>query len=201
MSFEFGIIGHISRCGIIGSSWDKHYTTLSRIRNKQYETSYQFSRLMFIWFECESDSLCVTENGVRVDRKTDWLMLFREWVVFIIVTVLVNTAVFCYKNNICLYKMLHVSTLKGLHQAWMNKKEGSRISWIVIRMKEVCFWQLYLLQLCYCIKIKFVVIRIYKPSFVCIICFLGTFAKLRKAIISFVVCLSAWNNSLRLDGF
>jgi hypothetical protein len=40
-------------------------------------------------------------------------------------TILVNTTVFYYKSNICLYKMPHVSTFKGNHQARINKKAST----------------------------------------------------------------------------
>jgi hypothetical protein len=42
---------------------------------------------------------------------------------------LFNSPLFYYKNNICLYKMLHVLSQKGHYQALINKKEGSEVSW------------------------------------------------------------------------
>ena len=51
-------------------------------------------------------------------------------------TVLLNTTLPYYENNIYVYKLLHVSTSKGHHQARINTKEGSKILWIVFPMKE-----------------------------------------------------------------
>jgi hypothetical protein len=57
---------------------------------------------------------------VRMHFKLNILFVsFWEFkLLFVIInTVLANTAVFYYKNNICLYKMLHVSTFLFIH-AW-----------------------------------------------------------------------------------
>jgi hypothetical protein len=47
--------------------------------------------------------------------------------------ILLNTTSFYYKNNICLYKAQRVSTPKGHHDTWINKKQGSQTSWVTVQ--------------------------------------------------------------------
>jgi hypothetical protein len=42
----------------------------------------------------------------------------------VITTILVNANFICYKNNICVYKTVHVLILKSRHQARINKRKG-----------------------------------------------------------------------------
>jgi len=48
-------------------------------------------------------------------------------------TILINTTSFCYKNNICLHTVPRVTTPKGHHDTWINKKQGKQISWVTMQ--------------------------------------------------------------------
>jgi hypothetical protein len=54
---------------------------------------------------------------------------------------------FYYKNNTCLCKVLHVSTLKIHHDSQITKRERSQVPWIIIPMKYIFSLELCLLQL------------------------------------------------------
>jgi hypothetical protein len=55
--------------------------------------------------------------------REHWLALFHKRNK----TILLNTTVSYYEKNIYVYKIPHVSTSKGHHQARINTKEGSKI--------------------------------------------------------------------------
>lgn len=59
-------------------------------------------------------------------------------------TILINTTSFYYKNIICLYKVQRVTALKGHHDTWVNKKQGSQISWVTMQdISLPCFLSLH----------------------------------------------------------